>query len=231
MKSKTSLVMNNGSMAAFVCRLLLLSVPVVLALPADSFAQTGERVYKNYCAGCHGAQLQGSLAPSLIKKDWKHGSDRKSILKTIQNGVPQTEMMKWEGILSARQIEDVTDFILKAQTSPEIVRKLELPLAIKTKLYPLKIEKLITEGVKTPWGIEFVDAKRALITGKFGHLYWMVDGKLDGQPITGLPQTYAFENVGGMMDLALDPAYSKMAGFTWLSVIIQPTAWIKTGLE
>ncbi|HLL94814.1 MAG TPA: PQQ-dependent sugar dehydrogenase [Spirosoma sp.] len=209
MKSKTSLVMNNGSMAAFVCRLLLLSVPVVLALPADSFAQTGERVYKNYCAGCHGAQLQGSLAPSLIKKDWKHGSDRKSILKTIQNGVPQTEMMKWEGILSARQIEDVTDFILKAQTSPEIVRKLELPLAIKTKLYPLKIEKLITEGVKTPWGIEFVDAKRALITGKFGHLYWMVDGKLDGQPITGLPQTYAFENVGGMMDLALDPAYSK----------------------
>ena len=204
--------MNNISRAAFVCRLLLVSVPVLLALlalPADSFAQTGETVYATYCAGCHGAQLQGSVAPALIKKDWKQGSDRKSILKTIRTGVPQTQMMKWEGVLSARQIEDVTDFILKAQNSPEMVRKLELPLDVKTKLYSLKIEKLITEGLKTPWGIEFVDAKRALISGKFGNLYWMVDGKLDSEPITGLPKTYAFDNVGGMMDLALDPAYSK----------------------
>lgn len=188
-------------------RLLLFSA--LLALPFYSSAQTGEVVYKTYCAGCHGAQLQGSVGPALIKKDWKHGGDRNSILKTIQNGVPSTEMIKWEGVLSARQIEDVTDFILKAQTSPEIVRKLELPLEIKTKLYSLRIEKLVTEGLKTPWGIEFVDAKRALITGKFGDLNWMVDGKLDNQPITGLPKTYAFDNVGGMMDLALDPAYSK----------------------
>lgn len=188
-------------------RLLLFGA--LLALPLYSSAQTGEVVYKTYCAGCHGAQLQGSVGPALIKKDWKHGGDRNSILKTIQNGVPSTEMIKWEGVLSARQIEDVTDFILKAQTSPEIVRKLELPLEIKTKLYSLRIEKLVTEGLKTPWGIEFVDAKRALITGKFGDLNWMVDGKLDNQPITGLPKTYAFDNVGGMMDLALDPAYSK----------------------
>ena len=102
MRTKTSQVMNNVYRAAFVCRLLLVSVPVLLVFPADSFAQTGETVYATYCAGCHGAQLQGSVAPPLIKKDWKHGSDRNSILNTIRNGVPQTEMMKWEGVLSAR---------------------------------------------------------------------------------------------------------------------------------
>ncbi|MVM30903.1 glucose sorbosone dehydrogenase [Spirosoma sp. HMF4905] len=190
-------------------RILLVSVGILLNLPIYSSAQTGEIVYKTYCAGCHGAQLQGSVAPALLKKDWKHGGDRNSILKTIRNGIPSTEMIKWEGVLSAKQIEDVTDFILKAQTSPEIVSKIELPLDITTKLYSLKIEKLITEGIKGPWGIEFVDANHALITGKFGDLYWMVNGKLDTRPITGLPKTYAYDMVGGMMDLALDPAYSK----------------------
>lgn len=201
--------MNSAFNADIVFRLLLFSVNFLLTIPIYSFAQTGEIVYKTYCAGCHGAQLQGSVAPSLMKKAWKHGSDRNSILKTIRNGIPKTEMIKWEGALSSTQIEAVTDFILKAQTAPEIVRTLELPLEVKTKRYSLKIEKVVSEGLKGPWGIEFVDATHALITGKFGDLYWMTNNKLDPQSITGLPKTYAHDMVGGMMDLALDPNYAK----------------------
>ncbi|QMW04169.1 PQQ-dependent sugar dehydrogenase [Spirosoma foliorum] len=201
--------MNKASIAATVFRPFLVSVCFLLAMPGDSSAQTGENIYSTYCAGCHGAQMQGSVAPALIKKDWKHGGDRNSILNTIRNGIPKTEMIQWEGTLSSAQIEAVTDYILKAQTNPEIVRKNELPLKVKTKLYSLKIEKLVTEGLKGPWGLEFVDASHALITGKFGDLYWMVNGKLDNQPITDLPKTYAYDNVGGLMDLALDPAYAQ----------------------
>ena len=201
--------MHHKSTLSFTYQFFLCSVGILLLSSGHSLAQTGELVYKTNCAGCHGAQLQGSVGPALIKKDWKHGGDRQSILKTIRNGIPQTEMMKFEGVLSAAQIEAVTDFILQVQTSPEMVRKLDLPLEIKTKLYPLKIERLITEGLKGPWGIEFVDANRALITGKFGDMHWMDHGKLDPQPITGLPQTYGYDLVGGMMDLALDPAYAK----------------------
>ena len=183
-------------------------LPLLIFVAFSAFGQTGDVVYINYCAGCHGKELQGSIATALLKKTWKHGGDRSSIIKTITNGVPNTEMGKWSGILTAQQIEAVADYILKAQNSPEIIRKIEKPLSIQTKLYNLKIERLI-EGLNGPWGFDFVDANHALVTGKFGELNWIVNGKLDKEPITGLPKIYATDNWGGMLDVAIDPNYPK----------------------
>lgn len=92
---------------------------------------------------------------------------------------------------------------------------------IQSKHYTLKVEQLINEGLVGPWGIEFVDAEHALITGKMGQLYWMVNGKLDTQQITGLPKVYGTDLVGGMMDLALDPAY-KENGWIYLAFSHNP---------
>jgi mono/diheme cytochrome c family protein len=66
----------------------------LLTMPVS--AQSGEKLYKTYCAGCHGEQLQGSSAPALIKNSWKHGGDKTSLIKTITQGVPTTEMIKWK---------------------------------------------------------------------------------------------------------------------------------------
>ncbi|NID10911.1 PQQ-dependent sugar dehydrogenase [Fibrivirga algicola] len=192
-----------------------------LTLSVQTLAQNGQIVYKNYCAGCHGAQLKGSAGPALIKKEWKHGGDRASLLTTIRNGIPSTEMSKFDGVLSAKEIEAVTDFILNAQTSPELVRKTDLPLHVDTKRYKLRIEKLVTEGLLSPWGIEFVDSNQAYITGKNGELFSLVNGKLDNQPITGLPKVYGTDLVGGMMDLALDPDY-KTNGWIYIGFSHNP---------
>lgn len=97
--------MNKAASADTVFRILLVSVNFSLTIPIYSFAQTGEMVYKTYCAGCHGAQLQGSVAPSLMKKEWKHGGDRNSILKTIRNGIPKTQMIKWEGVQNGTKMK------------------------------------------------------------------------------------------------------------------------------
>jgi glucose/arabinose dehydrogenase len=184
---------------------------IVAGMAASHFlsAQTGEKIYANYCSGCHGSKLQGSAATPLVKTNWKHGGDRKSIINSISNGIPGTEMAKWEGILSAKDIEAVTDFILAAQKKPVQKTSVSLPLVIPTKDYQLKIEKLITSGLDTPWGIEFVNEKRALISQRSGQLSWMINGKLDTKPITGTPVTYAQGVTGGYMDIALDPDYSK----------------------
>ncbi len=117
-------------------------------------------------------------------------------------------MAKWSSALSTKEIEAVADFIVKAQKAPQIAKQPEKPLTVKTKLYDLRIEKLITQGLSGPWGLEFVDAHRALVTGKNGDLNWITDGKLDTQPITGLPKIYANDNWGGMLDVAIDPAYA-----------------------
>src|SRR5688500_3899611 len=120
-------------------------------IPVSSSAQTGERVYQSYCAGCHGAQLQGSVASPLIKKTWKYGGDRSSILKVIRNGIPETTMVSWEGTLSLKEIEAVTDYIIRAQAKPVEKKETAKPLEISTKLYKLKIEKISTQGLTTPW--------------------------------------------------------------------------------
>ncbi len=203
------------------CGKLLFNLVLLVTISVHSLAQNGQIVYKTYCAGCHGAQLQGSAGPALIKKEWKHGGDRNSLLKTIRNGVPSTEMIKFEGVLSAKEIEAVTDFIVNMQSSPELVKKTDLPLRVETKLYNLRIEKLVTEGLTSPWGIEFVDATHAFVTGKNGELFALVNGKLDNQKISGLPKTYGTDLVGGMMDLALDPGY-KSNGWIYIGFSHNP---------
>jgi len=79
----------------------------LMTLPV--WAQSGEKLYKTYCAGCHGEQLQGSSAPALIKNSWKHGGDKSSLIKTITQGIPTTEMIKWENTLNAKEIESIAD--------------------------------------------------------------------------------------------------------------------------
>ena len=197
------------------CHLLILAL---VTYSSSASGQTGEDVYKNYCTGCHGPKLEGSSpATALIKENWKHGADRTSIMKSIRDGIGGTEMAAWKGVLSEKQIQAVADYIVKVQetdskASPAasgIRPAVAKPMVLDTRHYTLKVENVIAEGLNAPWAIEFIDNTRALITGKTGELYWMVDGVLDPKKISGLPKTYASDLVGGMMDLALDPEYSK----------------------
>jgi glucose/arabinose dehydrogenase len=201
--------------------LLLVVVSIAISYCSTS-TREGEIVYKNKCAGCHGAQLQGSAASALTKEMLKYGNDRNSIMKVIRDGIPMTEMIKWDSILTGEQIGEVADYILAVRADPSTIKTDVKPLKVETKLYNLKIERLITEGLDGPWGIEFVDSNRALITGKMGELYWMVNGKLDTQKINGLPKVYGYDMYGGLMDLALDPAYSKN-GWIYLAYSHNPT--------
>lgn len=183
-------------------------IAAIIIAPLFVSAQTGKQVYESYCAGCHGAQMQGSAASPLIKKEWKHGGSRKSILNTIRNGIPRTEMVSWKETLSDKQIQAVTNFILASQKKPLSNKELKKPLVVQTADYKLKIENLVNSRLQTPWGIEFVDANRALISERTGQLVWMINGKLDSIRIKGTPETFSQKTTGGYMDVALDPDYT-----------------------
>lgn len=170
-------------------------------------AQSGEEVYKTYCAGCHGSQLQGNTAGALVKTDWQYGRGKAALVRNIRFGIPSTEMIAWGSALKDEQINAVADYIIASQeVPPNAVRP--IPETLETKDYRLKVDKLVTTGLNTPWGIEFVDARRALISERSGGLRWMVDGKLDPRPVQGLPATYSQNTTGGFMDIALDPDYA-----------------------
>jgi glucose/arabinose dehydrogenase len=171
-------------------------------------AQQGATVYKTYCAGCHGSSLQGNSAGKLIKADWQYGRGKDAIVRNITFGIASTEMIAWGKALTEEEINSVADYIIASQQiPPDAVRP--VPAHLTTKDYLLRVEKLVTTGLRSPWGIEFVDARTALITERTGGIRWMKDGRLDLQPVNGLPRTYAQDKTGGYMDLALDPDYAK----------------------
>lgn len=75
---------------------------------------------------CHGDKMQGTAVGSaLIKSTWKYGGDKKSISNSISKGIPGTTMISWSSALSAKELEALTGFILKAQKSPAITRKVK----------------------------------------------------------------------------------------------------------
>ncbi|MFD2200986.1 PQQ-dependent sugar dehydrogenase [Shivajiella indica] len=189
---------------------LFLVIIGFFAMNSNTMAQDGAKVYQSYCMGCHGADLKGTPAgSSLLAENLKQGNDKTSISNAISKGVPNTSMIAWGNALSSDDIDALTEFILKARKSPSESPGKEEILTIKTHDYTLNIEKVVTEGIEFPWGIEFVDTDRALVNGNKGNLYWVVKGKLDPRKIAGLPFIFGTDLVGGMMDIALDPKYNE----------------------
>jgi aldose sugar dehydrogenase len=181
-------------------------------------AQIGEKVYNKYCAGCHGANLQGTTSASpLIKMEWKHGFEKKEISQTIRKGVSGSTMIAWESVLKETEISALADFIIQSQKNTEIKADTSKIEFINSTYYRLKIEKFFTPGLTTPWGIEFVDTNRALISGKKQGFRWFVNGQMDSKPIEGLPPAFILNETSGYLDLALDPDY-KNNGWVYLSI-------------
>ncbi len=183
-----------------------------------SFAQNAKTLYATHCAGCHGANLQGATSgPALLKNAWKNNAAKVPIAHTIHKGVPGTTMVAWENTLSNQQIDDLTTFILAAQNTKQENGIDSATVFKNTQAYTLKIEKLVASGLKTPWGIEFINQDSALVTEKTGGLRWLVKGRLVTEPIQGLPVAYLGTSTAGLMDIALDPDYGKN-GWIYLGV-------------
>ena len=52
----------------------------------------GQNIYRGRCAVCHGIDAKGYRGSDLTTGDWVHGGSDAQIFKTIQTGVPGTEM-------------------------------------------------------------------------------------------------------------------------------------------
>lgn len=152
--------------------------------------------------------MQGALATTLIKSQWVYGRDSFSLDSNIRNGIPGTDMPAFRDQLSDAQIQAVIGFIYQSQTSPPGVPE-PIPATLKTASYTIQTERLVTGGLTSPWAIEFVDERLALISDNDGELFWLRDNQLDPRPIAGLPPVDLATSTGGLMDLALDPNYAE----------------------
>lgn len=166
----------------------------------------GAQLYNEYCASCHGANMQGGNAQSLINGVWQFGADNSYIFRNIKYGITHLGMPAYESALSDTDINNILAYIRAAEKEKGVVR----PDIIKetgTMDYNLKIN-VIAEGLEVPWAIDLLDANTALITEKPGRIRVVQNGKMIPRPVEGLPPVLN-EGQGGLLDVAADPDYAK----------------------
>jgi glucose/arabinose dehydrogenase len=94
---------------------------------------------------------------------------------------------------------------------------LALPAAAqiqRSEAHAFRVIELV-RGLEQPWALAFLPDGRMLVTEKAGRLRVVKDGRLDPQPVAGLPEV-AVHGQGGLMDVAPHPRFREN-GLVYLS--------------
>ncbi len=78
---------------------------------------------------------------------------------------------------------------------------------IKTQEHALRIVEIVG-GLEHPWSLAFLPDGRMLVTERPGRLRIVKDGKLEPQPVGGLP-LIAAQGQGGLLDVAPHPRFAE----------------------
>ena len=169
-------------------------------------AQDGAALYQQNCASCHGADLNGGNAASLIDGVWQFGAENSYIYRNIKFGITHLGMPSYEATLNDGEIGAILNYIRESEkqvgaVKPPIVHQSE------TMDYNLNVE-MFAEGLEIPWAIEFLDKNTALITERPGSLRVVKNGKLLAEAVKNTPEVL-HEGQGGLLDVAVDPNYDE----------------------
>lgn len=190
------------------CYVFLL-IPVFLLGSVACVAQEapdGEALYNQYCAQCHGAELQGGNAQSMVDGVWQFGEGAGYMFRNTKHGITHLGMPAYEATLNDDQIRAIVDFILNAEHESGAVKP-PPPDRIQTLDYEINVD-VVAEDLEIPWAIAFPDASAALITERPGRVRVLHKGKLATEPVQGTPEVL-HEGQGGLMDVAVDPKYDE----------------------
>jgi glucose/arabinose dehydrogenase len=195
---------------------------IALAICSQSFGQsrigTGsiKDLYVQYCASCHGQNMEGGQGSSLIDDVWKYGASDDAIAKVIREGVPDLGMVPWKGVLTEEQIRSLVIFIREQKhlvESTGILEKVK-PLGgvFSTEQHNFRLEK-IAEIDDILWSIAFLPDDSILFTQRSGKLWHLKNGVKT--EIKGMPKVRAVSQ-GGLLEVAPHPDHEKN-GWIYLS--------------
>jgi aldose sugar dehydrogenase len=198
----------------------IVSIPDTL--PSPGAGKEASENYKNYCAGCHGNNLE-----EFVDRKWVYGSNANQIGQIITKGVESEGMPGFEAALSVDEIKALTEYIL-AESKKQSIQKAASQYS-ENSIYgtdvKYKIENVVS-GLEIPWGLEFLPNGDLLISERNGTLSrFTADKKLI--KIEGLPEIRV-SGQGGLMDIKLHPDYAKN-GFIYIAYSYYGDAEKQTG--
>jgi aldose sugar dehydrogenase len=170
------------------------------------------QTYAELCANCHGANLQGGQAPSMLDDIWAHGGDDESLARSIRNGFPDKGMPAWSSALPEKEIRAMVIFIheqrAKHQREQTQFAKPAESIGVKSELHDYQVETWV-RGVTEPWSLAFLPGtNNALITEKRGRLLLVEEGRLVDKPIAGVPEVDSASQAG-LFDVVPHPQYER----------------------
>ncbi|WP_321370329.1 PQQ-dependent sugar dehydrogenase [uncultured Draconibacterium sp.] len=177
---------------------------LILVFPFSVNAQDGAQLYGQNCASCHGANLGGGNAASLVDGIWQFGAEDNYVFRNIKFGIAHLGMPSYAETLSDGDIGAILKYIRESENKVG-AQKPPIAKEIETLDYNLDVE-IFAEGLEVPWAIDFIDENTTLITERPGRLRIVENGKLLDQPIKNTPEVLN-EGQGGLLEVAVDPDY------------------------
>lgn len=186
---------------------------LILCITISVNAQDGAQLYTQNCASCHGAQLGGGNAASLVDGIWQFGARNGDIFRNIKFGIAHLGMPSYEATLNDKEIRAIITYMRDSENAAG-AKKPSISGEIETLDYKVDVE-VFAEGLEVPWAIDFIDENTALITERPGRLRVVENGNLRAEPVKNTPEVLN-EGQGGLMDVAIDPDY-KQNGWIYLA--------------
>lgn len=171
------------------------------------------QIYDAYCASCHGKDLRGGNAQSLLDGVWQFGDGTGYVSRNIKFGIPHLGMPSYEHSLSEEEISLLVDYLYEEQSRAGVTKP-DPPAVLESVDYTIKSE-IWVDNLDIPWAIVFLSRDTALVTERPGTLQMVVKGKLMDKPVAGTPAVL-HEGQGGLLDVNIDPDYRKN-GWIYLS--------------
>ena len=167
------------------------------------------KIYAEICSNCHGAQLEGGQAPSMLDDQWSSGDGSDAALaRIISEGSLEKGMPAFHSLMSEGDVRAMVIFIREQRARYQRSRKTqEVPAGvITTAEHRYRIETM-ADGLATPWSIAFLPDDRVLVTEKPGRLRVIAGDKLQPAAITGTPAVRD-AGQGGLLEVAIHPGYA-----------------------
>jgi len=90
--------------------------------------------FTKLCATCHGIDLKGEIAQSLLDGSWQFGSGSDDILRSIKFGYPHHGMPSWGGVLADEEIDSLVSYLLHEEKRLGITKP-PIPTTLETQDY------------------------------------------------------------------------------------------------
>lgn len=190
---------------------VLISVALVLyagmAVTADPV--TVKDNFNQYCASCHGVNMTGGLAGSLLDEQWLVNGSSEALRKIIAEGDAERGMPPWSESLTEQEIRSLVIYIqetrykFKHQSPTNLVKE----KAITALGHSFSIDTIYT-AENILWALEYLPDGTMLVTQRDGELHRISPkGELIAK-VEGLPNIWHHVQ-GGLMDITLHPEYQK----------------------